>query len=70
MSADWNLQQASWDESETGTDWLNPGWFDTNDYMNFPAGGGDFDTTNLKAYNMQPWHVFRVNCNVIYNIKC
>jgi len=31
---------------------------------------GDFDTSNLKGYNMQPWHVFRINCNVIYNVKC
>lgn len=31
---------------------------------------GDYDTNNLKAYNMQPWHVFSINCSVSYSIKC
>lgn len=31
---------------------------------------GDFNITNLKKYNMQPWHVFRVNCECTYTVKC
>jgi hypothetical protein len=31
---------------------------------------GDFDTSNLKGYNMHPWHVFRINCECTYTLKC
>lgn len=31
---------------------------------------GDFSTENLKAFNMQPWHVFRFDCNVKYSLNC
>jgi hypothetical protein len=34
------------------------------------AAYGDFDITNLKDYNMQPWHVFRFDCNVKYSLNC
>ncbi len=34
------------------------------------AAYGDFDTDNLIKYNMQPWHVFRYNCNVKYSFNC
>lgn len=31
---------------------------------------GDFNTDNLKHPDMQPWHVFRINCNVSYLLNC
>ena len=31
---------------------------------------GDFSVDNLKAFNMQPWHVFRYNCNVGFTFNC
>ena len=31
---------------------------------------GNFSTENLKAFNMQPWHVFRFDCNVKYSLNC
>lgn len=34
------------------------------------AAYGDFDIENLKSYNMQPWHVFRFDCNVKYSLNC
>jgi hypothetical protein len=34
------------------------------------AAYGDFSTENLKTFNMQPWHVFRFNCNVSFTLNC
>ena len=31
---------------------------------------GDYDISNLKNYNMQPWHVFRINIVLNYGINC
>jgi len=31
---------------------------------------GDLSTANLKAYDMQPWHVFRVNTTMQVNYGC
>lgn len=40
-----------------------------NEILEAPRAYGDFDN-NLRGYDQQPWHVFRINCNVIYNVKC
>lgn len=34
------------------------------------AAYGDFNTDNLKHPNMQPWHVFRFECNVSFTLNC
>lgn len=34
------------------------------------AAYGDFNTDNLKHPDMQPWHVFRFNCNVSFTLNC
>lgn len=31
---------------------------------------GDYSTEGLKNYNMQPWHVFRINYKMDYIINC
>lgn len=31
---------------------------------------GDFDTANLKHPDMQPFHVFKYNCNVSFTLNC
>jgi len=31
---------------------------------------GEYSTENLKAFNMQPWHVFRFDCDVKYSLNC
>lgn len=31
---------------------------------------GAYYIDELKAYNMQPWHTFRFNCNVNYSYNC
>lgn len=44
-------------------------WEITGITTNTPAYG-DYFTDNLKAFNMQPWHVFRFECNVKYLLNC
>ena len=31
---------------------------------------GDLSTEGLTAYNMQPWHTFRVNTTMKFNLDC
>lgn len=32
---------------------------------------GDFDTIpEIQKYNMNPWHVFRLNCNLSFTLNC
>lgn len=40
------------------------------DIINGAGAYGDFDISNLKKYNMQPWHVFRINYLIEFNVNC
>jgi hypothetical protein len=31
---------------------------------------GDYDITQLKGANIQPFHVFRINCDVLFTLNC
>ena len=46
------------------------GEFEITGILTGEAAYGDYDTSGLKRYNMQPWHVFRFNCNVKYSLNC
>jgi hypothetical protein len=44
--------------------------FSTTEITTRDAAYGDFNIDNLKKYNIQPWHVFRIKCNVKYQLNC
>lgn len=47
-----------------------PNEFQITDIITGIEAYGDFDIENLKNPDMQPWHVFRFNCNVKYSLNC
>lgn len=47
-----------------------PSEFEITGIVTGEAAYGDYETSGLHDYNMQPWHVFRFNCNVKYLLNC